>query len=121
NIATVASASSDPATNNNSAAAAVTVTTPVSIIIAAGATLTAESFSPPDGAIEPGERVTVSLGLANIGSQDTANLVATLQASGGVLSPSGPQSYGVLVHGGPSAARPFRFTEGAGRGGFITA
>src|SRR5436190_23104702 len=64
------------------------------IIVPAGATITAESFSPADGAINPGETVTVSFGLQNVGDTNTTNLVGILQATGGVTTPSGPQNPG---------------------------
>ena len=54
-------------------------------IVIAGWTLTAESCTMPDGLIEPGEPVTLSIALQNIGTANTSQqLVATLQASGGV-------------------------------------
>lgn len=84
------------------------------VIVPAGATITAESFSPADGAINPGETVTVSFGLQNAGDTNTTNLVASLQATGGVTSPSGPQNYGVLVNGGPAVTRLFTFTADPG-------
>lgn len=80
------------------------------VIAAAGATITAESCSPANGALDPGEVVTVNFGLRNVGSLNTTNLVATLQATGGVQSPSGPQNYGVVIAGGPAVSRPFTFT-----------
>ncbi len=69
----------------------------------------------------PAKRSPSSLALANIGSLDTVNLKATLLASGGVTSPSGPQYYGALIHGGPSAARSFTFTSAAVPGGVTVA
>src|SRR6266536_4551700 len=90
-------------------------------VIAAGATsITAESCSPANNAIDPGETVTVNVGLSNDGTAPTTNLVATLQASGGVTSPSGPQNYGAIPPGG-SASRPFTFTANGSCGGTITA
>ena len=73
-------------------------------------TITAESCAPADSAAEPGETVTFNLPLTNLGTANTTNLVATLQATGGVTSPSGPQNYGVVVAGGPAVTRPFTFT-----------
>jgi uncharacterized repeat protein (TIGR01451 family) len=109
NTVFVSSSSYDPNTNNNSATYVATVVNPAPQIISAGAVLTYES-GPVNGAIDPGETVTLSLALANIGTLDTVNLKATLQASGGVTSPSGPQYYGALIYGGPSTARSFTFT-----------
>ena len=88
-----------------------------------GSTLTAESCVPNDGAISPGETVTLNFALKNVGTASTTNLVATLQATGGVTSPSGPQSYGALAPGGPSVSRPFTFTADSSFacGGALTA
>src|SRR6185369_2543915 len=91
------------------------------VIASAGATIVAESCSPADGAIDPGETVTVSLCVQNVGSANTVNLVGTLQATGGVTSPSGPQNYGVVVAGGPAVCRNFTFTASGSCGGTLTA
>lgn len=90
---------------------------------AAGATLTNEFCAPTNGALDPGETVTVNLGLQNAGTLNTANLVATLQAIGGVTVPSGPQTYGTMVAGGPAISRPFTFTVNSALlcGGTLTA
>ncbi|MGB7069243.1 MAG: M36 family metallopeptidase [Pyrinomonadaceae bacterium] len=73
------------------------------------AILLAEGNSPANNAPDPGEIVTMDFPFANVGSGPTTNLVATLQPGGGVLTPSGPQSYGRLVPGEPAVARPFTF------------
>jgi hypothetical protein len=73
-------------------------------------TITAESCAPADSAAEPGETVTFNLPVSNVGTANTTSLVATLQATGGVTSPSGPQNYGVVVAGGPPVTRPYTFT-----------
>ncbi len=74
----------------------------------------------PNGAVDPGETVTVSLGLKNAGSANTTNLVATLQATGGVTSPSAAQTYGIVVAGGSGVSQPFTFTATGACGGTIT-
>ena len=58
--------------------------------------MTAESCAPGNSALDPGETVTRNLPIVNDGGAGatTTNLVATLQATGGVSSPSGPQNYG---------------------------
>ena len=71
-------------------------------------TLVAEGCT--NGVVDPAETVTVNFGLANTGTGDTTNLVATLLATGGILSPSGPQTYGVLSTNGTAVAQPFTFT-----------
>ena len=65
------------------------------------------------GVLEPGEDATVRLCLQNAGSLDTADAVATLQATGGVTNPSAAQSYGALVAGGAAVCRDFTLTVGS--------
>lgn len=83
---------------------------PTPIIVAATATLVSESFVPNNGAIDPGEAVTVAFAAQNIGSANTASDVGTLQATGGVTAPGSTQNYGVVVAGGASVSRNFTFT-----------
>jgi uncharacterized delta-60 repeat protein/uncharacterized repeat protein (TIGR01451 family) len=92
-----------------------------SFVIPAGAALIHESITPTNGVIDPGETVTLLFGLRNVSGGNTTNLVATLLATNGVTAPSGPQNYGVLVQGGPSASRQFSFTASGTNGGSITA
>lgn len=80
-------------------------------IVVAGWTLTAEDCRMPDGLVDPGETVTLNIALQNIGGTNTSQqLLATLQASGGVNAPSGQQDFGRLAAGGPSISRGFTFT-----------
>jgi uncharacterized protein (TIGR03437 family) len=83
---------------------------PVVNIVAAGTAITTENCSPANGVIDAGEMVTVDFSLKNTGNLSTTNLTATLQATGGVTGPSGPQSYGVLAAGGPAVTKAFTFT-----------
>ena len=71
------------------------------------ATLVAECGT--NGAPDPGEVVTMSFPLRNIGTGVTTDLTATLQASGGVTPISGTQSYGVVSPVGPAVSREFTF------------
>jgi hypothetical protein len=91
------------------------------LIGAGGATLTTESCLATNGVIDPGETVTVSFGLQNTGCGNTSNLVATLQATGGVTSPSGPQTYGIVTNNGATVSRAFTFTANGTCGSNITA
>jgi hypothetical protein len=97
--------------------------TPVPNVVAAGSSLASENCGGGNGAIDPGETATVNLSLSNTGTGDTTNLIATLLSSGGVLAPSGPQSYGVLVAGspGPAVTRPFTLTAAGTCGGSLVA
>ena len=85
------------------------------------AVLVAEGCTPTNGVIDPGETVTVSFTLANGGTVNLTNLVATLQASNGVTSPGSPQSYGAMPVGGASVTRSFTFTANGACGGSLTA
>jgi len=60
----------------------------------------------------------------NSGTADTtAATTGTLQATGGVLTPSAPQNYGVIVSGGPAVCRNFTFVvdPALACGGSVTA
>lgn len=83
------------------------------------AAVVAESCAPANGAIDPGETVTVSFGIKNIGGGPTTNLIATLQPTGGVISPSGPQGYGA-IQPGTKISRDFSLTASGSCGGAIT-
>jgi extracellular elastinolytic metalloproteinase len=74
------------------------------------ATVVSESSAPGNGAPDPDETVTVNFPLRNLGTAIATNLVATLLPGGGVLAPSGPQSYGSMIPDALPAARPFTFT-----------
>jgi hypothetical protein len=91
------------------------------MIVPAGAALSAENCLPTNGVIDPGETVTVNFALQNIGTVSTTNLIATLQAGGGIDSPGGPAVYGALPAGGAPAAQPLTFTATGSCGGTITA
>ncbi|MCS6883820.1 MAG: S8 family serine peptidase, partial [Blastocatellia bacterium] len=85
------------------------------VIQNSGFSLVSEGCSPGNSAPDPGETVTVSLALQNVGTANTtSNVIATLQPTGGVTSPSGPQNYGILTAGGPAVTRNFTFTVGSG-------
>lgn len=89
------------------AAAAAPVITPGTISIVS------ESCGIGNNNPDPGETLTVSLPLSNTGTVNTTNLVATLQATGGVTAASS-QTYGVLVAGGAAVTRNFTFTVNSG-------
>jgi uncharacterized repeat protein (TIGR01451 family) len=90
------------------------------VIVADGAALLAEDCTPSNGLLDPGETVTLTFSLRNVGSASTSNLVVTLLATGGVTSPSAPQNYGVVADGA-SVARSFTFTAAGDCGGSVTA
>lgn len=90
------------------------------LLTADQAVLTAEGCLAPNGAVDPDETVTLELGLKNIGTASSTNLVATLLATGGVTSPGLPQSYGVVTAGGATVLRPFSFTANGACGSPLT-
>ncbi len=72
--------------------------------------LLAESCTPGNGTLDPGESAQVSFCVENLGLANTVNLIGTLQASAGVLPITVAQNYGVVVAGGPAVCRNFLFT-----------
>lgn len=90
-------------------------------VVSTGSDVTGESCNPGNDAIDPDETVTVDFGLANAGSGPTTNLVATLLPTGGVQSPSGPQTYGAIPPDGSTVSRPFSFVPTGTCGGSVTA
>jgi len=90
-------------------------------IVPNGTTITAEGCVPANGILDPGESVTISFSLENVGSVDTSNLVATLLSTGGVSSPSGAQNYGSVTAGGVAVSRSFSFVANGNCGGSLTA
>jgi len=93
---------------------------PTPVVIANGSSITSESYPPPNNAIDPGEQVTVSFTVSNVGTASTSNLVGTLQNTGGVTGASAPQTYGAIASGG-SVSRSFTFTASGACGGPLTA
>jgi len=91
------------------------------VIEAAGAVLAVENCLPTNGVIDPGETVTVQFALQNAGTVNTTNLMATLQAGGGITPLGGPALYGALPAGGAPASQPLAFTAGGVCDGTITA
>lgn len=100
---------------------ALTVTNVFPLIVANGSTLVSEGCTPTNGVIDPGELVTVSFAVKNIGSGNTGNLVATLLQTNGIATAGDPQTYGIVTAAGGVATQPFTFTAGGTCGGSITA
>lgn len=91
------------------------------LVIAAGSTVTVESCQPVNNVLDPNESVVATFSLRNVGTTDLTNVVATLQTTGGVTAPSGPQTYGALAAGSPAVSRSFTFTASGACGSRITA
>lgn len=73
-----------------------------------------------NGVLNPGEIVTLSLALQNVGTLNTSNLVVTLEASTGIAYAGSPQTYGVLTTNGPPVSQAFTFVPGGTCGGTIS-
>jgi hypothetical protein len=71
--------------------------------------LVSESFIPANAAPDPGEHVSYALALANVGTADANDVVATLDDSGGVLDAPPPVSYGDLIVDAAPVSRTFAF------------
>jgi uncharacterized delta-60 repeat protein/uncharacterized repeat protein (TIGR01451 family) len=113
--------------NPSGAALGSLISVPVTIVdndtnqvIPAGSSLLTESLI-TNGIIDPGEIVTMSFALRNIGNGNTPSLVGTLLPLNGVTTPSGPQTYGVLLANGPAVAQTFSFTASGGLGSSLVA
>jgi uncharacterized repeat protein (TIGR01451 family) len=119
NVATVSTASSDPNLTNNSASLVVTVVNPTPNIIPAGVTLLPGGLTYSNGAINPGETVTMLFGLRNTGTASTTNLMATLLATNGVTPMSDSKPYGALIPGGPADSNTYTFSASGTNGGVV--
>jgi len=82
-------------------------------IAASAGTLTGENI--PNGGLDPGEVVTVSLCVANAGFATSGGVTGTLAATGGVTSPSGAQVYGAVA-AGATVCKSYTFTVSASCG-----
>lgn len=93
----------------------------VTQVVTAGYSFASESCLPANGALDPGETVTLHFALSATNGYAATNLVATLEETNGVVAPSGPQTYGVLAADGTSVLRPFTFTANGTCGGQVRA
>ena len=94
---------------------------PLPIVVANGAALDEQQSCNLNGGLDRGEKITAHFTLTNVGPGSATELVASLQATGGVIEPSGPQSYGVLAAFNGTTSRPFTFTVAAACGSIVTA
>jgi hypothetical protein len=91
------------------------------VIVLDSTSLVVEGCSPTNNAIDPGETVTMLFSLKNTGLGSTTNLTVTLLQTNGIVSPSAPQSFGVLLAGGAPVSQTFTFGSTGFCGGTITA
>jgi uncharacterized repeat protein (TIGR01451 family) len=115
------SESTEPSPMDNVAVAALSIVPPQPKIVIAGIKLTAESATPANGALDPGEEVVLALGLRNVGELPTENLVVQLADAGGVAAPGPVQTYGVLEPEGDVVWRTFTFTVARPAGATVEA
>lgn len=87
-------------------------------VIVSNSTISAESCV--NGFMDPSESITIDVALQNIGQANSSNLVATLLATGGVTSPTGPQTYGAMTVGGAAVTKAFSFVANGACGGTVT-
>jgi uncharacterized repeat protein (TIGR01451 family) len=92
-----------------------------SMIIPASAALISETGGVVNGAIDPGERVTLWFAFRNAVGTPATNVTATLLTTNGVTSPTAAQNYGTMLPGGASVSRQFSFTANGTNGGTILA
>ncbi|MBG89377.1 MAG: hypothetical protein CMO80_21120, partial [Verrucomicrobiales bacterium] len=83
------------------------------IIRTAGWHLVSESFLPTNNAIDPGETVTVALGLRNLGNVGGINVTGRLLNANGVINASPPVNYASIPTGNVAVSNLFTFTAGA--------
>jgi hypothetical protein len=102
------SASRETQLDNGEAATENFALSPVPVAVAGRSTVDSESCR-VNNAPEPGETVSISIGLRNQGRRDAANLTAELVGFG--ISNTGQvQVYGPMPVNGPQVSRPFTFT-----------
>lgn len=91
-------------------------------IVNSGTAFVSGSILPSTGVIYSNDTVTILFGLRDIAGGNTANLVATLQATNGITDVVTPSaSYGVLIENGPTVSKPFTFTAVGSNGQNIIA
>ena len=116
----VTTSSADNDSANNSASVIARVTLPQPQIVALGDSLVSQGQT-LSGSINTNQAVTVAFTMENVGKASTSNLVATLQASGGVTPGAvASQTYGAIAPGA-SATESFTFTAHGSPGAVITA
>jgi len=81
--------------------------------------LVSENCAPTNGALDPGETVSMWFVLGNYGNRAASNITATLMTTNGVLLPGPTVAYGTIQPGG-FATQTIAFTVGGTCGGAIT-
>ena len=72
---------------------------PASLPIGTGSALVTESCNPPNGAVDPGEPVTLSFSVRNMGALTSTNMIGTLVPGNGIGTAGPAQSYGAVATG----------------------
>src|SRR5690606_6545785 len=86
-----------------------------------GVTYVSDNGTPQNNTPDPGETATVSLTVNNVGGVASAPVTVTLENSGGITNPSGPEDYGIIASNS-SASEEFTFDvpSSAECGGSVT-
>ncbi len=100
--------------NGATATADICLTGFPEVSVNANPVITAESCGIANGTPEPGELLTVSLPITNIGGAAATNLTATLLPTDGVVNPSATQSYGAIAVSSSAVVRNFTFRVNPG-------
>ena len=97
-------------TNDNQRLFCIPATQP---FIQGAVTYVSDNGTPANNVPDPGETVTVSLDLHNVGGGATSTVTATLASTGGITNPSGAQNFGTIAPGA-TVSRNFTFQVPAG-------
>ncbi len=111
----------DPDLANNNATLVTAIREDQAFISRVGARVVSESLSPANGAIDPGETVTLNLFLRNSGNLDTAGNVTASLIANSDITPGSPasQDYGVMRTTDAPVGREFQFTANGTNGQLV--
>ncbi len=115
------SGATDPDLSNNAVTLVTTIRDDQSFMAPAGAQIVSESKAPANGAIDPGELVSLTLNLRNAGNLPTAGDIEATLVPNANITPSGTttQNYGAMAVGNAPVGRDFQFTANGAAGEVI--
>lgn len=111
----------DPDLGNNIATLTTQIRGPQAFIRPAGARVVQESETPANGAIDPGETVSLNLRLQNVGNLNTVGDVTAMIMQTATVTPGGSltQNYGPLTTASEIVGRDFQFTANGTNGQLV--